>query len=108
MNIVNIYDNFRFGQIWSGYGLSNLKDYMDKNRFINEIRHGYKKITTSPSGTVLDLSEIIGDNIETPCMVDAATDGHAVMFLDRVSNTAIEIDYCGTVDGAAYSSSTTF
>lgn len=108
MNINTIPDTFTFGELPSEMLLWDLKTYLQKSLANNWVKVKYAKIDGSSSGTVIDLTSMIGDGVESPQLVDAEHNGAYILFVDRSSNTKVTASFCKTASGAAYSDSATF
>lgn len=100
----------RFGQISSNEELYNVKHLLDKGKYQAEdlVFHKAAKVTGSSSGVVVDISTVMDPDEESDPLVAAGYDAVVLLFLDRQTSIKLEVDYCGTIDGDAYSQTATF
>lgn len=100
----------RFGQISSDEELYKVKHLLDRGKYSAEdlVFHKAAKVTGSSSGIIVDISTVMDPDEEADPLVAAGYDAVVLLFLDRQSSAKLEVDYCGTSDGSAYSQTATF
>ena len=70
--------------------------------------HKAAKVSGSSSGVVVDISTVMDPDEESDPLVAAGYDAVVLLFLDRQTSVKLEVDYCGTSDGSAYSQTASF